>query len=189
MSCNSEIMQKTKIKIAVIWLFLATTWSCSSREKTDREEQNEVRELIVLIFEDSLARRFFQQRKSVFKYLDDNQLPVEIAIDSKESWPTIVIETNSPFVDLVYRDNSQVEWTYYLKKGDSILIDEKHKQPWLTSISHEMDTSNMNLELIRNISLYGKPYSKAQDFYYLWSNSKLLPIQSESNEDLDQLKK
>ena len=49
--------------------------------------------------------------------MDDNQLPVEIAFNSKEAGSEIVLKTTREFLDLVYRDNSQVEFTYFRQKA------------------------------------------------------------------------
>ncbi|WP_158530536.1 TlpA family protein disulfide reductase [Algoriphagus yeomjeoni] len=159
-------------------------WSCNSGEKGEASIEAGGIEKIVLVFEDSVTQEFFQQRKAVFKFLDDNHLPVEILPSSKDLGIALVISTYRENLDLVYRDNSQVEFTYFLQKGDSILIQVKDKKPWLTSINKELSPYHYNLELLRNNELYGKPYSKAQDFYFLWNETKSLPFELDMNEDL-----
>ena len=112
-------MRKIEIKVYLICFFLGfiALCSCSSDEKSEVQNADEAISQIVLVFEDSVASRFFKQRKSVFKYMDDNQLPVEIAFNSKEAGSEIVLKTTREFLDLVYRDNSQVEFTYFLQKA------------------------------------------------------------------------
>tara|TARA_R110002020_G_scaffold146343_3_gene320942 strand:+ start:1903 stop:3357 length:1455 start_codon:yes stop_codon:yes gene_type:complete len=183
-------MRKIEIKVYLICFFLGfiALCSCSSDEKSEVQNADEAISQIVLVFEDSVASRFFKQRKSVFKYMDDNQLPVEIAFNSKEAGSEIVLKTTREFLDLVYRDNSQVEFTYFLQKGDSVLILVKDKKPWLTSINKDNSSYPYNLELLRNTELFGKPHSKVQDFYFLWNETKAFPFELGMNDDLKQIK-
>lgn len=178
-------MQKTRTRLYFICIFfaLAALFSCNSNEKADLAVGQ-----IVLVFEDSIATRFFGQRKAVLKYIDDNQLPVETSFNSEESRKDIIINTNRETLDLVYRDNSQVEFTYLLQSGDSILIQVKDKKPWLTSINKENSSYSYNLELLRNTEIFGKPYSKAQDFYFLWNETKAYPFDLDMNKDLERNK-
>src|SRR5690606_20184739 len=105
-------MRKTNFNVYFICLSLAFIglYSCNSDEKTDAKEADGAVGQIVLVFEDSNASKFFQQRKAVFKYLDDNQLPVEISFNSNETTADLVIKTERQSLDLVYSDNSQVEF-------------------------------------------------------------------------------
>ncbi|WP_439490756.1 TlpA family protein disulfide reductase [Algoriphagus sp.] len=179
-------MQKTSIKIYFICLFLGPIGlcSCNSDEKGESRIYSIGPGQIVLVFEDSATQQFFQQRKTVFKYMDIFQLPVEIFLSSKD----LVISTYRDNLDLVYRDNSQVEFTYLLQKGDSILIQEKDKKPWLTSINREHSPYHYNLEFLRNTELFGKPFSKAQDFYFLWNETKAFPFELAMEEDLKRIR-
>ncbi|MEB2782970.1 TlpA disulfide reductase family protein [Algoriphagus sp. C2-6-M1] len=180
-------MQKTNINVYFMCFFLGLIGlcSCNSGEKGESRIYSVGPGQIVLVFEDSVTQQFFQRRKAVFKYLDDNQLPEEISFNPEADF---VINTSKESLDLVYRDNSQVEFTFFLEKGDSILIQAKDKKPWLTSISKERSPYDYNLELLRNTELYGKPHSKAQDFYFLWNETKAFPFELETNEDLKRIK-
>lgn len=177
----------TKISYQILSLFLLLLLiicSCNSGEKGDKNESNPELEKTVLIFEDSITFKFFKQRKAVFKYLDDSHLPKEIEMNSEMSMNDFIINTNRNHIDLVYRDNSQLEFTYLLQKGDSILIQVKEKEPWLTSINKLVPTYHYNLELVRNTELFGNSYSKVQDFYFLWNEAKAYPFELDMNSDL-----
>ena len=176
-------MQKTKLKAHIFFLFLMLTafWSCNPVEEREVAIEAGDTEKIVLVFEDSITQEFFKQRKAVFKYLDDNQLPARISITPEGDF---VINTSKESLDLVYRDNSQIEFTYFLQKGDSILIQVQDKKPWFTSINKENSSYSYNLELLRNSELFGKPYSKAQDFYFLWYETKAYPFELGMQTDL-----
>ncbi|WP_339753487.1 TlpA disulfide reductase family protein [Algoriphagus aquimarinus] len=179
-------MRKTKIKVHIFFqlLVLIAFWSCNSAEKGEEREAATETSQIVLVFEDSVTQQFFRQRKVIFKYMDNNMLPMEISFNSEESSKDLIINTKRGSLDLVYRDNSQVEFTYYLQNGDSILIQEKDKKPWFESVKKESSSYTYNLELLRNTELYGKSHSKAQDFYFLWNETKAFPFELGMNEDL-----
>ncbi|PZX46400.1 TlpA family protein disulfide reductase [Algoriphagus chordae] len=179
-------MRKTKIKVHIFFQLLVLTafWSCNSGERGEEREATVGPGQIVLVFEDSVTHQFFRQRKALFKYMDDNMLPVEISFNSDESSKDLIINTKRGSLDLVYRDNSQVEFTYYLQNGDSILILEKDKKPWFESVKKESSYYTYNLELLRNTELYVKSHSKAQDFYFLWNETKTFPFELDMNEDL-----
>lgn len=183
-------MQKIKTKFRFISLFLGfiCLCSCNSDKKGGGNGETGNMGQLVLVFEDSATNRFFQQRKAVFQYLDDNQLPVEIPVNPDQQGTNILINADREYIDLVYRDNSQLEFTYFLQNNDSVLVQEKGKKPWLTSSKGKNSTYNANLELLRNTELYGKAYSKAQDFYFLWNETKEFPFELGMNEDLKQIK-
>ncbi|SFT55614.1 hypothetical protein SAMN04489724_1315 [Algoriphagus locisalis] len=183
-------MRKTNIKVYFICLFLGLIGlcSCNSDEKGKGIGEVTDSDQIVLVFEDSVAHQFFRQRKAVFKYMVDKMLPVEISLNSAESSKDLIINTKRESLDLVYRDNSQVEFTYFLQKGDSILIQVKDNKPWFTSINKESSSYAYNLELQRNAELFDKSYSKSQDFYFLWNETKAFPFELGMNEDLKRIK-
>lgn len=162
-------MQKTKLitQFKALFLLLISLWSCDRNYKENGTGVAKIQSQIVLIPEDNLIWDFLKQRKVSLKYLDDAFIPVIIDFTKNTKTNVFLINTERETLELVYSDNSQNKYSYFLSTGDSIQIGLDREKPWLNKLNRTTSAYDDNLELLRNRELSQSNYTKIQDFYFL----------------------
>ena len=172
-----------RILVGTIMVFL---WSCGPDSQKGSRENLEETGQIFIVLEDSLVRDFLRQRKAVLKYIDDGALPARIEFSDSSILQTQVINTEREALELVYRENGQPKYSYYIQRGDSVRLGIKEGKPWLKTANRQTTDYDNNLEVLRNRELYRSTYTKLEDFHFFWNSNfaTVTPVELE-----DELKK
>ncbi len=175
--------------IAVMVIILLFN-GCRSDSQIESDKPN--KKAIVLLF-DTVGMETFSRQQANIKYLDDNLIPCNYALNPSSD-TKLTIQTQHDYLDIAYKDKSQVAERFLIKKGDSLLLSLKQKKPIFTLLNHRtIPLYDINYHRLKNDSLYGGKLSGIEDYYYLHreinSPYSLIAGDKEMIEELEKLKK
>lgn len=187
MEKSEPILFENQLPLILAAILLASLYACGpGSEKTDQENN---KNQIVLILEDSLVRDHLRQRNATLKYIGDKSLPLLIEWGEENPLLETVIHTERAVLELVYQDDTQSSYSYLIRRGDSILVRLDERKPWLKTVNRQTTAYDDNLELLRNRELYGAAYTKLEDFHFLWNSNFASVVPVELKEELKQSKR
>ncbi|GMQ31352.1 TlpA disulfide reductase family protein [Algoriphagus confluentis] len=170
------------IVLGILFLF-----SCDSALQSSNQEEQ--KDQIVLMLEDSMVGDFLAKRKGSFMYIDDELFSAKIEFSGDSLSHYGIIKTKRGFLELVYQENSQNRFSYLFQKGDTVLIKLNEQNIWMETVNRRTSSYETNLELLRNRDLYQSTYTKLQDFYLLWKSNYASFMPVELKEELKQYRK
>ncbi len=165
------IFGKNPLPRILVGIMMVSLWSCDSVSQRGSRENLEETGQIFIVLEDSLVRDFLRQRKAVLKYIGDEALPAKIEFSVDSIPHTLVINTERDAVELVYKENGQSEYSYYIQRGDSVRLGIKESKPWLETANRQTTDYDNNLEVLRNRELHRSTYTKLHNFYFFWNSN------------------
>lgn len=174
------------ITVFVIILLLN---GCRNDRQIKGEKSN--KKTIVILFDPASMETFARQSASI-KYLDDNLIPCNYALNLSSD-TKVTIQTQRDYLDVAYKDKSQVTVRFLMKNGDSLLLNLKQKKPVFTLLNHRtLPTYDINYHHLKNDSLYNGKLPGIEDYYYLYREINrpysLLSGDKEMIEALEKLK-
>ncbi|GAB2619270.1 TlpA family protein disulfide reductase [Belliella aquatica] len=172
-----------RIPSFVFLMFFIAFWSCGSKE-IEGNDHLEI-EAVYFMIEDSLTLDYLHYQNAGLKYVE-NELFVESLFLSSDNF-SFHFPTANPTLEINYRDNSSIDFSYLFQKGDSVLIKVKDKMPWFEVVNRKTKAHEINFESLRNKALFQSRYTGYQDFYLIWNMSKGNPM-VDFSEDLNAAK-
>ncbi|MCH7399262.1 TlpA family protein disulfide reductase [Belliella sp. DSM 107340] len=152
----------------VLLMFFMAFWSCQSKEI----KENDLLEIesVYFMIEDSLTLDYLHYQNAGLKYVENELFVASLFFSSGDL--SFHIQTANPTLEINYRDNSSIDFSYLFQKGDSVLIKVKDKMPWFEVLNRKTKAHEINFESLRNKALYQSRYSGYQDFYLIWNMSQ-----------------
>lgn len=174
-----------RLILLVLWAILL--FSCDSTPQ--RSEHGGQKSQIVLIVKDSLVGDFLTLRKGVFKYIDEELFPAKIEFFGDSLSNNGIIKTKREFLELVYQDKNETQYSYLFQKGDTVLIKLNEQSLWMETVNRKTSPHETNLEFLRNRDLYQSTYTNLQDFYFFWNAAFASVIPVELEDELEDSRK
>lgn len=174
-----------------ITVFVTILWLDGCRNNRQIESDKSNKKTIVILFDPASMETFSRQSASI-KYLDDNLIPCNYALNLSAA-TKVTIQTQRDYLDVAYKDKSQVTVRFLMKNGDSLLLSLKQKKPVFTLLNHRaLPTYDLNYHHLKNDALYNGKLPGIEDYYYLHreinSPYSLLAGDKEMIEALEKLK-
>ena len=143
---------------------------CKSNDKEDSR--------ITILLEDSVNYEFLNRKKASFRFLSEDSLTEEIKFLSDTLFTQFSLKADGDWTELVYSENGQANFSYFVQKGDNVVLKFKNNKPWMVVVNRTTKEYDGNWERLRNQEFYERERTHLEEFEFLWNASldTLIPV-------------
>lgn len=143
---------------------------CKSKDK----EQSQ----ITIFIEDPVNYEYLNRQKASFRFLSEDYLTEEIKFSSDTLFTQFSLKADGDWTELVYSENGQSNFSYFVQKGDSVVLKFKNNKPWMEIVNRTTKEYDVNWERLRNQEFHERERTHLEEFEFLWNASldTLIPV-------------